>query len=241
LIVDEVLAVGDNAFQRKCLGKISEINRSGRTVIFVSHNMATVLNLCEKVAVLHRGQLRFFGDSKEGAAMYVRENKTSVTSTIDLSSHSSRRSGCPTILGRARLLDAEGHSCDQFQSGDPMSIELELAVDCAPEAYHVAVGFDDEIGRRLFTVATYLSSSANEPDPNIRRWRCRLDSLSLAPGRYGLSFNAGPRGFFWRDFIDQAMWIDVQPSDYYKNGRTPNPEWGDFLVRSNWSSSCNPQ
>jgi lipopolysaccharide transport system ATP-binding protein len=55
LLVDEVLAVGDAAFQKKCLGKMSEVSQSGRTVLFVSHNMATIVNLCERVAFLRRG------------------------------------------------------------------------------------------------------------------------------------------------------------------------------------------
>src|SRR5207247_1474840 len=72
LVVDEVLAVGDAAFQKKCLGKMNEISRSGRTVLFVSHNMATILNLCEKVALMERGELAFLGDCKEGVERYTR-------------------------------------------------------------------------------------------------------------------------------------------------------------------------
>ena len=72
LLVDEVLAVGDLTFQKKCLGKMSEVSRSGRTVLFVSHNMATVLNLCEKVALLSTGVWRSSAiASKECAGIAV--------------------------------------------------------------------------------------------------------------------------------------------------------------------------
>lgn len=237
LIVDEVLAVGDAAFQRKCLGKMSEINRSGRTVIFVSHNMATVLNLCEKVAWLDRGVLQFFGDTKEGAKKYVRDNNTTSGSSVDLETHENRRHGCETILGSLRLLSDDGQPCDQFPCGESMIVELEVAANCPDNAYQFAIGFDDEVGRRLFTVATYLASSTTEPDRNRRRVRCRLSSIPLAPGRYAISLNAGPPESVWRDFVDRAIWIDVQPSNFYGNGRIPKAEWGDFVVRSDWTNA----
>src|SRR5213079_1614977 len=71
LLVDEVLAVGDAAFQKKCLGKMSEVSKSGRTVVFVSHNMATVLNLCETAAVFAGGRLVHYGNCEEGVRRYM--------------------------------------------------------------------------------------------------------------------------------------------------------------------------
>src|SRR5207253_10512678 len=71
LIVDEVLAVGDMAFQKKCLGKMSEVSRVGRTVLFVSHNMAAVENLCQRGIVLSQGRLTFNGTAKEAIEFYL--------------------------------------------------------------------------------------------------------------------------------------------------------------------------
>jgi lipopolysaccharide transport system ATP-binding protein len=235
LIVDEVLAVGDGSFQRKCLGKMGEVSRSGRTVILVSHNMATVLNLCEKLAVLDKGQLLYFGETRQGIANYVHQSKPSIEAEVQLENHSNRRSGCEPILGMARIMDGNGLITNQLLCGDPTTIELELATRCPDSAYHFAVGFEDETGRRLMTTATYLSDSMANPCKGARRVRCRIDSLSLAPGRYALSFNAGPVESLWKDFIDQAAWIEVLPADFYGNGRTPKAEWGDFLARSQWT------
>src|SRR6267378_3437979 len=71
LLIDEVLSVGDLEFQKKCLGRMSEVSRSGRTVLFVSHNMATILNLCEKVALFEKGRLAFLGDCQAGVRRYT--------------------------------------------------------------------------------------------------------------------------------------------------------------------------
>src|SRR5215472_1386169 len=71
LVVDEVLAVGDLAFQRKCLGKMDEVRRGGRTVLFVSHNMAAVENLCQKGILLSEGKVLFRGPMKEAIEQYL--------------------------------------------------------------------------------------------------------------------------------------------------------------------------
>ena len=104
LLVDEVLAVGDAPFQKKCLGKMDEVSRSGRTVLFVSHNMATIINLCTKALVLERGRLIFDGDCDEGVAQYVSRCNTDCNSEVDLAEHPNRRTGSQPILGRLRLL-----------------------------------------------------------------------------------------------------------------------------------------
>ena len=71
LVIDEVVAVGDAAFQSKCLGKMNDVSRSGRTVVFVSHNMATVENLCQRGIVLEHGELVFSGTAKDAVQHYL--------------------------------------------------------------------------------------------------------------------------------------------------------------------------
>jgi lipopolysaccharide transport system ATP-binding protein len=234
LIIDEVLAVGDQAFQKKCLGKMNDVSRCGRTVLFVSHNMATILNLCEKVAVLDKGQLSFFGDCEEGVQLYNHSNSAASGADVSLVSHPHRRHGLKQILGRVRLLNASGEPSDQLLCGERVTVEVEIAGDCAPGDYHVAIGLDDMLGCRLFTAATYLSDSLPNPDRTMRRFQCTINELPLCPGRYALTLNAGPRLNVWSDMIDQAVWFEVAATDFYGNGKLPNPDWGRFLVRSEW-------
>ncbi len=236
LLVDEVLAVGDAAFQKKCLGKMNEVSRSGRTVVLVSHNMASILNLCDRVALLERGRLVFDGPSKEGIERYV-DSGRQAGGDISLVDHSNRRVNSRPILGRVRLLDQEGRVTDQVACGEPISIEIETHPECTPGDYHFAVGFDDSLGCRLMTAATYLSNQAPTFRRDMASLRCDLDELALTPGRYCLTLNAGPREWVWTDVVDHALWFDVIPTDFYGNGRLPNPDWGHTLIRSRWSES----
>lgn len=236
LLVDEVLAVGDLAFQKKCLGKMSEVSRSGRTVLFVSHNMATVLNLCEKVALFEKGRLAFLGDCQAGVRRYTSSCTASTGGAVNLSDHPNRRHGCPTVLGSLRLLNSAGEPTDQLLCGEAVTVELTVDPTCDIDQLHFAVGFDDTLSCRQFTLATYLTDSWQPRGRRARRVVCRLNELPLCPGRYCLTVNAGPRLNLWTDMIDQALWFDVAATDFYGNGKLPNPDWGRFLVRSAWDA-----
>ena len=238
LIVDEVLAVGDAAFQKKCLGKMDEVGRSGRTVLFVSHNMATILNLCQRAVVLDRGRLAFVGPCAEGVQFYTNSCSPPSGGEADLAGHPRRRQGCTPILGRVCLLNSTGQATDQVLCGEAVTIELEVDARCPVPEPHFAVGFDDTLGCRLFTLATYLSNAVPASTRGVRRIACHLAQLPLAPGRYSLTLNAGPREWVWTDMVDQALWFDVTATDYYGNGKLPHPDWGRFLARSRWRAAA---
>jgi lipopolysaccharide transport system ATP-binding protein len=241
LLVDEVLAVGDLAFQKKCLGKMSEVSRSGRTVLFVSHNMATVLNLCEKVALFEHGRLAFLGDCEQGVRRYSSSCTASTGGAISLSEHTNRRQGCSPIVGGLRLLNSVGLPTDQLLCGESIAVELAIDPACDIEHLHFAVGFDDTLGTRLFTLATYLTDTWQPTRSRVARAVCHLGELPLGPGRYCLTINAGPRANVWTDVIDQALWFDITATDFYGNGRLPNADWGRFLVRSRWQSEVSQE
>jgi lipopolysaccharide transport system ATP-binding protein len=234
LLVDEVLAVGDAAFQRKCLGKMGEVSRSGRTVLFVSHNMATILNLCPRVILIQKGQLAYAGPAEAGIRLYLSDFLRSEGAAVDLAAHPNRRPGCQAVLGRIRLLNEAGAETTSFTSGGPVIVELRARPGCPVSEPHFAIGFEDSLGVRLFTVATYLTDSAPAASRRTGHLLCHIDQLPLVPGRYTLTLNAGPQHAVWTDVIDQAVSFDVLPSDFYGNGRLPNPDWGRFLVRSRW-------
>jgi hypothetical protein len=160
------------------------------------------------------------------------------SSQVDLANHPNRRPGCLPILGRVSLQNSAGEATDQVLSGEPVTLEIQVDPRSPVTEPHFAIGFEDMLGCRLFTVATYLSDSLGGAPRRPRGLRCELDRLPLCPGRYPgrycLTLNAGPREGVWMDVVDQALWFDVAPSDFYGNGRIPNPDWGRFLVRSRW-------
>jgi lipopolysaccharide transport system ATP-binding protein len=236
LLVDEVLAVGDAAFQKKCLGKMDEVSHSGRTVLFVSHNMATILNLCKKTVLFEHGRLSYFGDSEEAIRRYRNHCSTPVGAEIRLSDHPNRRNGCTPILGGIRIQNHAGELASEFSCGEAIRIEIAVTPNCLVAEPDFAIGFEDTFGRRLLTAATYLSASSRPMLSRPSRAVCQIPALPLAPGHYYLTLNAGPSHARWTDVIDQAASIEVTAADYYGNGRLPNPDWGRVLIRSQWET-----
>jgi hypothetical protein len=136
-----------------------------------------------------------------------------------------------------RLLDGAGKATTQFLCGGPMAVELSVHPQSPVSDPHFAIGFEDSLGCRLFTVATYLTNTAPASLRRTGHVVCLIDQLPLAPGRYCLSLNAGPQHAVWNDFIDQAVGFDVIATDFYGNGKSPNPDWGRVLLRSTWRST----
>jgi lipopolysaccharide transport system ATP-binding protein len=237
VLVDEVLAVGDAEFQAKCLGKMDNVARSGRTVIFVSHNMAAILSLCETIVLLERGRMIYKGESQAGIERYLKSGSASTGGQADLSDHPNRVSGRMPIIRHTRLLNGSEQPTDQFQSGKPIAIELLVDSSKASTDFNCGIQFEDSFGRRLFTVSTLLSDSACVSRSGLQRLVCHLDQLPLAPGRYLLNFAAKSTTDVQLDKIDQAIWFEVTAGDFYGNGRLPKPNGGPFLVRSHWSAN----
>jgi len=237
LIVDEVLAVGDQGFQKKCMGKLDEVGRSGRTVLFVSHNMAAVQNLCQKAAVLEQGRLTFLGSARTGIERYLDNNRTPGAGEVDLSAHPRRRAGCRRILRNLRLLDDQGRLSETFQCGHGIFFQLLVESDRADRNFHFGIIVEDGVGCRLFTVSTLLSNSGPAA-VNGRQWvTCSIDQLPMAPGRYCASVWVSEFRERPLDVVDQAAWFDVIPADIYENCRPPNSEDGLFVMRSRWTVS----
>jgi lipopolysaccharide transport system ATP-binding protein len=248
LLIDEVLAVGDQAFQKKCLGKMREVGQSGRTVLFVSHDMATILNLCSKTVVLANGQVDYVGGTAEGVQRYMRMAGTAQSADVDLTAHPARRRGYKPHFRRLRLLNRHGEVTDRFQCGDGLTVELtcEPPAQQAVSAPEVGLGVYDWMGARLFTLATYLSPCELPPLQGPRKIVCRVEELPLMPGRYTLSlvlgvyhdrFLDGRDHDYMVDVLDHPVAFEIEPGDFFGNGRVPKAGLGRVLVRSQWETA----
>src|SRR5438105_2386381 len=170
LVVDEVLAVGDMAFQRKCLGKISEVSQSGRTVLFVSHNMAALENLCSRGIVLMKGRLDFSGSSREAIDHYMHTvfhaNTDASAKTIDLSNSSGRPARHQPLLKKMEILTDDGRPAGL---GVPLGALLKLAISFdlpnAATNLNIGIGFDNRLGQRIFTAHSMFEPKR---DPRAR-------------------------------------------------------------------------
>jgi lipopolysaccharide transport system ATP-binding protein len=234
LVVDEVLAVGDISFQKKCLGKMSEVSRGGRTVLFVSHNMAAVQNLCATAIVLNEGQLAFHGASKEAIDFYLHSigSTSSRGHIIDLS-ETQRRRGLETVLQRLEFYTrGKTPVRGSLPLGDSLQIRIHFLLEKPKEKIQVGVGFDSMFGQRIFTAHTsfepgYFCRKQVGPQTYV----CNIPSLTLVPGEYTIRVWVDDSGDSL-DILDDVARLQVIESDYYGTGRVP---WnGTFVLKHNW-------
>lgn len=185
LVVDEVLAVGDAEFQNKCLGKMSEVASGGRTILFVSHNMAAVESLCTRALLLEAGQLVAQGDVGSIIGRYL-DSGCELSGDIDLAEHKGRTPGCAPLLRRLRMVDAEGGLSPAVRIGGTIRFEVELESIESVFAPNLVYRVFDARGLLLFS----CGSRRHQIDPLTIRGRstvgCTIRNMRLVPGRYHL-------------------------------------------------------
>ena len=233
LVVDEVLAVGDAAFQKKCLGKMGEVAKEGRTVLFVSHNMAAVSSLCNNGLVLQTGCISYAGSTERAISEYI-SNQSMPSET--LLSDRSDRTGNGAIRFTRYLLWNRESKISIVQCGSPIEIILEYESKELTQLsdLKVAIVFSDSLGRRLSTCSMEHNIVAQKKFPTIGQIICNIDRFPLLHGRYYVllwsSVNGQPA-----DRIENAFYVDVAEGDFFGSGKLPRPEYhGSFLIDHSW-------
>jgi ABC-type polysaccharide/polyol phosphate transport system ATPase subunit len=186
LLLDEVFAVGDEQFQRKCFGKIAEFKNRGGTILFVSHDAQAVERLCDRAVLLRQGEAAFDGPTQEGIAAYRRLLAADANPDELEAGLREWGSGEARIVS-AGLLDADGDERSQFASGEPLTIRLRVAADAGVAAPRVSLELRDDGGLVLGTAAQ--DTAALGWDGGGERELCfRIGRLPLADGRFHLRF-----------------------------------------------------
>jgi len=182
LIVDEVLAVGDVQFQKKCLGKMEAVGREGRTVLFVSHNMAAIQQLTNKCLLLHHGQLAYFGDVSGGVAEYQ---------SIGLDNSQFEAINPQTKLEGFNIARA-CFEIDKLASGfnKPLSFSLFLDLERGFEEVSIGFGINNSLGARVVTFEENFDSLAK----GRVSIEFTLADHHLPPGNYSVALGIGVRG-----------------------------------------------
>jgi lipopolysaccharide transport system ATP-binding protein len=213
LIVDEVLAVGDAQFQKKCLGKMGEVASGGRTVLFVSHNMQAVRRLCSTAIVLDRGSAKRYMNVEEAIASYSADLRSSAFE-VDLRGIP-RRDG----LGqKVRLIRCAVAPNSSISFGLPL--ELDFTVECIQSVRHLIVGvaFETHDGTRVLTLDSDIGHRPFEVTPGVSKIRVGIDRNPLHPG----SYNLGAALFSQSELLDGlaniANWnVESGPNDIVGN------------------------
>jgi lipopolysaccharide transport system ATP-binding protein len=233
LIADEVLAVGDAEFQRKCVGKMRDVSTSGRTVIFVSHNKAAVANLCTRAIWLELGRVRDEGPVHDVLTSYTASMQTS--SDASVRNRPDREGDGRVRITNVEFVDRMGHATTSFASGDDASIVISyetIATEPVRHA-HAAIAIETLLGERVGLVSSNISGDEYETLPSRGRITCRLEGLPLNTGEYVCSvwIIAADR---YADVLREAAVFDVEAFDFYGTGRHPEPVWGPVFLRNHW-------
>jgi lipopolysaccharide transport system ATP-binding protein len=234
LIVDEVLAVGDAAFQKKCLGKMSEVAGEGRTVLFVSHNMAAVASLCTRGILLQAGEVAYIGTSEQSINHYI--SATASGTLADLSKRAMPAKKPFFRFTGITILNNNDERIDSVLSGQPIKIELDFDLPARQPLRNVsiAIRIEDNVGSYLFTFATRFTGNDILEINESGQFSVSVPHLPLAAGVYRIFLWCGANGAA-ADTVNNAIEFNVVESDFYGSGMHPNPSvHGSFLVEHFW-------
>ncbi|MGA2243451.1 MAG: ABC transporter ATP-binding protein [Verrucomicrobiota bacterium] len=212
LIVDEVLAVGDAAFQQKCIGKMKDVSQGGRTVLFVSHNMQAVVTLCQRAVWLQGGRVCATGPARSLVEEYIQKNAVSGPDpNVPLIDRPRAGTGAAKFTKLTVVpLDDAGQECDHIVTGTGVRIDLEIRAEGQLREANVAVTLYDTNNYRLIDVNTALKGEFLSLAPGERATvSFVIDELLLKPGRYVVELWLGRGGIEDTDFIREAGVIEV--------------------------------
>jgi lipopolysaccharide transport system ATP-binding protein len=235
LIVDEVLAVGDMAFQRKCMGRMREVGKSGCTVLFVSHNMPAIESLCTRGILLDRGQVITDGEVHDVVSEYHRRvmDAQSINSDALWDIEGPERE--QKLVRSMTLLDEDGEPTNYLPLGGRLVLRISLNIAEPIEALSIGIGFDDTLGQRLLTVHTPLSRVAIPRASGRCTVDCQIAQFPLAPGDYWVKIAVGTEQHA-TDVLERAVRFTVVDGLAFGEGRGYQVR-GVCIAPSNWSLS----
>jgi lipopolysaccharide transport system ATP-binding protein len=235
LIVDEVLAVGDSAFQKKCLGKMEQVSgRDGRTVLFVSHQMAMISNLCSRCILMDQGRVKLNGPSDEVVQAYMSENSDG--GRIALADRTDRTGNGRLRFHSVWIEDESGGALSCTATGQTVGIccRYELAPGEVPENVQFAVAIYTQSGVCVTELCNTYAASAFTGIPGPEGVvRCLLPRLQLNRGRYSLNIIAAS-GHDTLDYLTGAAVFDVEAGDYFGTGRIASDDRRLVMFPQSW-------
>jgi lipopolysaccharide transport system ATP-binding protein len=236
LVVDEVLAVGDAEFQRKCLGKMSDVAQQGRTVLFVSHNMSAILRLTEETMVLDKGRLVMRAPTPQAVDYYLASGFAQQGERV-WTDDEIPAEATPFVPVALRVRDSQGRIAETVRSVEPVTIELEYRLEAPITGLRVGVYLLSTRGEQIF-------ASFDTDDPGqFERFstrpaghyvsRCELPSDFLNEGRFVLGINASSYRIR-RYFQDEQALVFSVDATGAPGMHWPEPRMGPVRPRLDW-------
>jgi lipopolysaccharide transport system ATP-binding protein len=232
LLIDEVLAVGDVAFQKKCLGKMSDVSRAGRTVLFVSHNMTAIQNLCSRAILLRKGHLVLDGPVDEVIGAYLTDLEDRAT---DAFTAPEQRAGTGGVrLTAARVLDENAQPTTHLIAGTPVTFEFDYVNPGDIRYTNVTFTIFNHLGVPVTNCDMVLTNFTVQTLGAAGTFACRVPNLPLPVGRYRVAVAVQVNGQD-ADSVSNALVFQVQSSKFFGTGVTANLKYCSCLVPHHWS------
>ena len=233
LVVDEVLAVGDAAFQKKCLGKMGEVAQGGRTVLFVSHNMTAILGLCSRAMLIAEGRIKLDGDAQNVVESYAGEYEA-ISSRVPLEERRDRRGNGSIRTVDIRFGTLNDPECGFWITGKDVFIQLSYQGNLNQTYRNIEIAL--AVLKRDRTPLLYLGTKVVKQDLDSLYCAgsslCHVKRLPLEPGRYSVNTEIKLNGIIV-DYVQAASTVDVMEGDYYGTGVIWH--FGGFLCDYSWS------
>jgi lipopolysaccharide transport system ATP-binding protein len=216
LVVDEVLAVGDVEFQKKCLGKMSDVAAGGRTVLFVSHNMGAIESLCQKSILMEAGSISSIGDTKDIVNNYLSSTSRELETPIALRTD---RRGTGKLIFDDIIVD------DSQIRNRSLQVDLSIHNQNKEEYKNVllSIVINDHLGRQLSNLVNYIIDKPIFVGVHGAKVRITIKNINLVPGTYSISpfVSSDKQNGGIHDWVINAAKFDVPDYDYYHKGHTP--------------------
>lgn len=237
LIVDEVLAVGDAQFQKKCLGKMENVSKEGRTVLFVSHNMAAVEKLCQRGIVLNHGEVQFVGSQSDSIAKYLSIKPTSNNS---LKERKDRQGSGEVKVVAIEIRDEKGNILGTVASGQNIDIYLyfETKTNARFSRVRASIGIATQLETPVFLQHNRLTQDEFGILPKSGAFVCRIERLPLPAANYQVTYSL-IQDSSYLDCIRNVVELSVIDGDFYGSGEVPPISHGVCLVDAKWRIETN--
>jgi len=235
LLVDEVLAVGDLLFQKKCMGKMTEAAGKGRTILLVSHNMPAIKNLSTHAVFLSLGSIDMYDSVDTVIRRYLADGQVLLDSPL---SERTERKGTGIVrFHSVSIRRPDGAKAGVVCCGDGVMFRIRL-LGGPVQNFHLSIGIDNQFGQRITHLSTeVLGQVFRVFKPLADVVDVTLPKLSLMPGRYTCTLFCSVNGAV-ADWIEKAFRFDVDAGDYFGTGRLLPTTQGDCIVEHSFSLRC---
>ncbi|MCU0390381.1 MAG: ABC transporter ATP-binding protein [Thermoflexibacter sp.] len=233
LIVDEVLAVGDADFQKKCIGKMKDVSTGeGKTVLFVSHNMAVIQNLCTQGLLLANGQQQ---SKKEEIPLIVQLYNLTISSKLieDMAYRKDREGSGDLIFTALYFLDKNNNRIDNPMCGQFLKIKLFYKLQKHLKNVSIAIGFNSWSGENKIILWTDLVNANYSEIKEEGSFECIVEKFPLAPGNYLINLFAKSEDIIV-DWLQEAMTVSVENGDYFGTGKNITTTHNSVLIHHSW-------